>query len=361
MAQKAKASTQEHLDIEDVIDDFVVYKTGWVGLVLTTTAVNFDLLSEAEQDATIYAYGAFLNSLTFPVQIMIRSKKADITAYFSHLAEAEAGQTNPDIKKQIVKYRDFLQSIIQQKTVLDKSFYLIINFNPMEKGVKGIGLTPQKTKNKMQIVADAKNSLYPKRDHVMKQMSRLGLTVKQLTTKDLIELFYDIYNPAPTGTQRVILDSASYTVPIVEPAVEIPTSAPPQKPPTFDFTQTQAQASPTQTEPEGLRPVPPINTPVNPSPQIIESPNPLPPFPQQPAVKTPDVNPFPQAVLPKTDPPLQSAQVPPQIPTPISEGSVDNNQLEALRNLQEATAKAAQLINQSTTAAGPPLPGGIQK
>ena len=188
MAQKAKASTQEHLDIEDVIDDFVVYKTGWVGLVLTTTAVNFDLLSEAEQDATIYAYGAFLNSLTFPVQIMIRSKKADITAYFSHLAEAEAGQTNPDIKKQIVKYRDFLQSIIQQKTVLDKSFYLIINFNPMEKGVKGIGLTPQKTKNKMQIVADAKNSLYPKRDHVMKQMSRLGLTVKQLTTKDLIEI-----------------------------------------------------------------------------------------------------------------------------------------------------------------------------
>src|SRR3989344_6769906 len=182
---KPSASTQEHLDVEDIIDDLVILRTGWVALVMTTTAVNFDLLSEAEQDATIYAYGAFLNSLTFPVQIMIRSKKADITAYFSHLAEAESTQTNPDIKKQIVKYRDFLESIIQQKTVLDKSFYLIINFNPMEKGIKGIGLTPQKTKNKMQLISDAKNSLYPKRDHIIKQMSRLGLTVKQMTTKEL--------------------------------------------------------------------------------------------------------------------------------------------------------------------------------
>ena len=61
---KIKASTQEHLDVEDITDDLVIMKTGWVALVMTTTAINFDILSEAEQDATIYAYGAlFLSRL----------------------------------------------------------------------------------------------------------------------------------------------------------------------------------------------------------------------------------------------------------------------------------------------------------
>ena len=58
------ASTQEHLDIEDIREDLVILKSGWISMVLSTSSVNFDLLSEAEQDATIYAYAAFLNSLT---------------------------------------------------------------------------------------------------------------------------------------------------------------------------------------------------------------------------------------------------------------------------------------------------------
>jgi len=242
-AQKIKASTQEHLDIEDITEDFVILKTGWVAMVLSTTAVNFDILSEAEQDATIYAYGALLNSLTFPIQILIRSKRADITAYYQHLVEAEKNQQNPDLKRQIQKYMDFIQSTVQQKTILDKRFYLILSFSPIELGLSGIK-RPAKTSNKEQLVQDAKVALAPKREHLIKQTARLGLTTKQLTTKELIELFYDIYNPAPTGTQRVILDSASYQTPMVEPAVEVPTPAPNQPPPTY--TQEPSQQPPTQ-------------------------------------------------------------------------------------------------------------------
>lgn len=222
---KPTASTQEHLDIQDVADDLVILKTGWVALVMRTTAVNFDLLSEAEQDATIYAYGAFLNSLSFPVETLIRNKKADITAYFNILEEAEASQPNPDIKRQIQKYQDFLQSIVQQKTVLDKQFYLIINYSPLEGGFKGsFSRQPTQSRAKAQLVEAAKAALAPKRDHIIKQTARLGLSTRQLTTQELIELFYDIYNPAPTGTQRVILDTASYTTPIVEPAIENPST-----------------------------------------------------------------------------------------------------------------------------------------
>src|SRR3989344_7237600 len=222
---KPSASTQEHLDVEDIIDDLVILKTGWVALVMTTTAVNFDLLSEAEQDATIYAYGAFLNSLSFPVQTLIRNKKADITSYFHTLEEAEASQPNPDLKRQIQKYEDFLQSIVQQKTVLDKKFYLIVNYSPIEGGMKGaIKGTGTNNKSKVHLIEAAKAALAPKRDHVIKQTARLGLVTRQMITQELIELFYDIYNPAPTGTQRVLLDSASYTTPIVEPAIENPST-----------------------------------------------------------------------------------------------------------------------------------------
>ena len=224
---KAKASTQDHLDVDDIIEDLVILKSSWVALVMSTTAVNFDLLSEAEQDATIYAYGAFLNSLSFPIEILIRSKKADITAYFQSLEEAERIQPNPDLKLQIGKYKDFIQSTVQQKTVLDKKFYFVITFSPLELGLKGFRGKKSKTaKTKSQIITEAKNALFPKRDHVVAQTARLGLTTRQLTTQELIELFYDIYNPAPIGTQRVLLDTASYTTPIVEPAVEIPSPAP---------------------------------------------------------------------------------------------------------------------------------------
>ncbi len=224
---KVKASTQEHLDIDDITDDLVMMKSGWIAMVLSTTAVNFDILSEAEQDATIYAYGALLNSLTFPLQVLIRSKKADITAYYQHILDAEKNQPNPDLRLQIRKYREFIQSTVQQKTILDKRFYLIIHFSPLELGVKSLKNTNTKNaKNKAELVAEAKAALVPKREHLVKQTARLGLFTKQLNTQELIELFYDIYNPAPTGTQRVILDASSYTVPLVEPDLEVPSPAP---------------------------------------------------------------------------------------------------------------------------------------
>src|SRR3990167_564508 len=229
MANKTKASTQQHLDIDDIVENLVLLKTGNVAMIMITTAVNFDILSEAEQDATIYAYGALLNSLSFPTQILIRSKRADISAYFAHLNQSLTSQTNPDLKHQIQKYMEFIQATVQQRTVLDKKFYLIINFSTLELGIGGITKSKgTKSQNRAQLIADAKIGLGPKRDHLIKQTARLGLTTRQLTTKELIELFYDIYNPATTGTQKVIIDEGSYSVPIVEPAIEVPTPAPTQ-------------------------------------------------------------------------------------------------------------------------------------
>lgn len=311
---KATASTQAHLDIEDILDNMVILKTGWVALVMSTTAVNFDLLSEAEQDATIYAFGALLNSLSFPMQILIRSNKADITSYFQHLEEAERAQPNPDLKRQIQKYKDFIELTVQRKTVLDKKFYLIITFSPLEAGLKGFGKNPSKEKEKNAILSQAKAALAPRRDHVIKQIARLGLTAKQLTTQELIELFYDIYNPAPTGTQRVLLDTGSYTTPLVEPALEVPTPAPPK--PNIDVSShkienlVNQQVQPPQAPQQNIRPV------------------------QSSAQKPP-------ASTSSVEPQIQNPPPPP----PQSEPQISRSQSEALKSLQQATSSASEFLN----------------
>ena len=248
---------------------------------------------------------------------MVRSKKADITSYFASLEEAERTQPNPDLKRQIQKYEDFIKSTVQQKTVLDKRFYLIINFSPLERGLAGVGPKKAGAKSKAGLLADARNALIPKRDHVIKQTARLGLTTKQLTTQELIELFYDIYNPAPTGTQHVLLDPASYTTPIVEPAVEVPTPAPPP-PATVPIAQPPLVPSP---------PIPGLDLrPVAPQPQPMPAPIQTVPEPLRP-------------VAPQPQPPNQTLPA---------------HQADALKSLQEAAARASQFVSSRPAAQAMP-------
>ena len=205
-----RASTQAHLDIEDIKDDLVILKNGGACLVLATTAINFGLLSEKEQEATIYAYAALLNSLTFPLQIVIHSQRKDISAYLQLLEEAERKEPKKSIKEQILKYRKFVKETVQKNDVLDKKFYLIIPMSALELGVTK-KLTGRVDKN--YILKRAKVNLYPKRDHLLRQLNRLGLKGRQLTTQELIRLFFNIYNAAVEG--QPILESEQYQAPLV--------------------------------------------------------------------------------------------------------------------------------------------------
>lgn len=238
-----KASTQEHLDIEDIRDDVVILKDGSAVLVISTTAINFGLLSEREQDATIYAYAALLNSLTFSIQILIRSKKKDISGYLKLLTQAELRETKKKIRDQITKYKVFIQDIVAKNEVLDKKFFLIIPMSALEIGAtKAFGASVKRKTAlpfpKEYILEKAKSNLHPKRDHLLKLLSRLGLRGRQLTTQELIQLFYEIYNPE-AGTQPVG-QKAEYQAPIVQAAKVIS----PEKPQAV-----QAQASqPAQTD-----------------------------------------------------------------------------------------------------------------
>ncbi|MDP2874183.1 MAG: hypothetical protein Q8N84_02755 [bacterium] len=230
-AAKVTASTQAHLDILDVVDDLVLLKNGGAACVIQTTAVNFDLLSEREQDAMIGAFGNLLNSLSFPVQIIIRSKKMDITAYLERLNQVETEQPNPQLREKVVAYRNFIQELITKNEVLDKRFYIIVPYyssglpsssSPTSWLDNLLGRKQKRIRiDKRYLLDKAKIQINPKRDSLIKELSRVGIKSKQLNTQELVELFYEIYNPGGAPEQKPKLNPEEYTSPMVEPAVAI--------------------------------------------------------------------------------------------------------------------------------------------
>ena len=217
-----RASTQEHLEIEDIKEDIVILKDGSSCLVLATTAINFGLLSEKEQEATIYAYAALLNSLNFTIQIVVRSARKDISSYLALLEERESKEERKLIKDQIVKYRQFIQETVQKNNVLDKKFYIVIPMSSLELGVaksfkKNISRQKSLPFDKDYILQQAKINLYPKRDHLLRQLSRLGLKTRQLESQELIRLFFNVYNPE--SSTQPMAESSQYKTPLVKAAI----------------------------------------------------------------------------------------------------------------------------------------------
>ena len=201
------APSQKHLPIADIVDDLVMYKDGGAAIILETTSLNFGLLSEKEQQAVIAAYAALLNSLSFAIQIVVRSQRKDISNYMEYLDEASDKIQNPKLVEIMTSYKSFVSETIKKKNVLGKRFFIVIPFSSLELGVTKSALSIAKKGPlpypKAYAIKKAKVSLYPKRDHLIRQAGRLSIKLKQLSTSELIELFYDVYNPEmPTAKSK---------------------------------------------------------------------------------------------------------------------------------------------------------------
>src|SRR5690606_25690946 len=121
-----RQSTQDHLDIADIKDDLVVLKNGKVSLVIETTSLNFDLLDSKEQDAKIFSFAAFLNSIKFPIQIVIRTQRTDVAKYLKLLESYKRKVTSEAVTKQVQMYQEFINNLTESTQILDKHFYTVI-------------------------------------------------------------------------------------------------------------------------------------------------------------------------------------------------------------------------------------------
>lgn len=181
-----KATTQKFIEIVDVLDDVLILSGKRACLVLEITAANFTLMSKEEQDARIASYAALLNSLSFPIQIVIRSKKLDISNYLKLLESKENQTLNLSLKERIKEYRAFITDMVKVNSVLDKKFYIAIPYTFLEKPGADF-------------IASAKQSLHTKAEALKSQLSRLNIPAKPLRQEELIKLFYELYNEDKDG------------------------------------------------------------------------------------------------------------------------------------------------------------------
>lgn len=188
-------TSQQFIPIENVNKDLVFQKDGSVGIILSVSAVNFALLFETEQISIIDSFAGLLNSLSFPIQIVIYSKIMDVSSYLYTIDNALAKQTNPALRKMTISYRGFVERSIKDNNVLDKRFYICIKITSLELGL----LPPNEAEKTRKVIT----MLEPRRDHLIRQLDRLGLKAKQLTSEEIIKFFYEIYNP-PTMAPVVL-------------------------------------------------------------------------------------------------------------------------------------------------------------
>jgi hypothetical protein len=207
------STTQDFLPIAEIVDGIVIYKNGGAALIMESTSLNFSLLSEGEQRSVIAAYAGLLNSFKFPVQIVVRSEKKDISNYIKYLDEAGKKVKNPKLNQLMKGYREFILDAIKKKNVLSKSFYIVIPFTQYELGVAKSFITtfsPKKDSTipytKSYVIRKAKIALYPKRDHLTRQARRLGIVLKPLNNDELLRLFYSIHNPEPPVKEKGLFD-----------------------------------------------------------------------------------------------------------------------------------------------------------
>ncbi len=207
---KPGPSTEKYLDIAEIRDDLVLLKDGTVRAVLLVSSINFALKSGDEQEAIIQAYMTFLNSLEYPIQIVIQSRKMNIDAYMARLREQERKTENDLLHQQIVDYRAFVLELVELGQIMQKMFYVVLPYDPLTNKKKNFfirlseSLSPAAAaKLSKKQLADRVEQLSRRCELLQGQLNSMGLASARLDTQSLIELYYNVYNPDLQETEKL--------------------------------------------------------------------------------------------------------------------------------------------------------------
>ncbi|MDQ5949125.1 MAG: hypothetical protein QG589_251 [Patescibacteria group bacterium] len=202
MAVSSKA-TQEFVPIKDVRDGVVTLKDGGMRAVVLASSLNFSLKSEDERNAIVLQFQDFLNSLDFPIQISIESRRLDIRPYIALLEEQYKEQLNDLMKIQTREYIDFIKKFTETTNIMTKSFFVVVPYDPALINVKsGLGgnlfqkqTSSEALKQKESSFEENRTQLEQRVGVVEQGLVRCGIRVVRLGTEEVIELFYKYFNP----------------------------------------------------------------------------------------------------------------------------------------------------------------------
>ncbi len=204
------ASTQKYLPIAGIRNDCVILKDGTLRAVILCSSINFSLKSEKEQNAIIAGYIQFLNSLEWPIQIIIQSRKLNIDPYLENLSKIEKEQTNELLRIQTKEYINYVKELVQLGEIMTKKFFIVVPYNPLGDVRRSfferffeIFKAPSFIKMKREKFERYRAELFKRVDFIISGLAGLGINATPLDTQSLIELFYNIYNPVESVFQKI--------------------------------------------------------------------------------------------------------------------------------------------------------------
>ncbi len=333
---KGKAvSSQRYLDIAQIRDGVMVMRDGSLRVVILVNAINFALKSDDEQNAIIYAYQGFLNSFSFPIQIIMQSRQLDLANYIKKLEDRLAETTNELVQIQITDYIEFIGRLIQIANIMDKKFYVVIPFRPPVTYQRGIIDKLFKPSNRLEVKMSPaefksyRQELLERAKIIMSGLGGMGLRTALLGTQETIELLYNTYNPEEATKER-LAEFETITGAYVHPpktAGKNPESGIPASPaggqnPESTSAQTGEAAQPIATNPlanvapTASEPAAPVEAAVTPVPvetaPVAQTPT-IPPAPTVSVASQPVSVPVTQQAAPT--PIAPEAQIPANTPT----------------------------------------------
>ena len=230
-APKNPNSTQNTLMFQEIRDNLLIMGDGTYRSIVAAQSVNFDLMSEREREGIEYSYQQFLNSLTFPIQIYIRSQSVDIGPYLDKLEQIRTNQDNMLLGVLMDDYIQFIDALSQEANIMDKSFFVIIPYalgdekaqlgrdSDTTKGLLTGLFMPAKRHQHIKVPADQYNRVKDEMSRrivaVIDGLSQVGVHAVQLKTKEIGELMYNVYNP-DTATRQPLGDFRNYTATAVQ-------------------------------------------------------------------------------------------------------------------------------------------------
>lgn len=218
-------STQNNLHIAEIRDGIVIMNDGSFRSVVMFKSINFDLMSPAERESVEFAYQSFLNSLYFPIQIFVRSEKVDMQPYLEKLEKIRNEHDNMLLAILMDDYLNYIDQLSAQTNIMDKHFYVVIPYFPNEAEANIIGGRRKNhssqrknlvegifnifTKSSTHLLIDeakleeAKTELRNRVQAVLSGLLQSGVQGLPLDTQELIELYYDAYNPDTATRQHL--------------------------------------------------------------------------------------------------------------------------------------------------------------
>ncbi|MBI2013462.1 MAG: ATP-binding protein [Candidatus Colwellbacteria bacterium] len=206
MPKEDAGRTQQFVDINSIKDGIVVLKNGGLRRIILVDGVNFDLKSDEEQTLITYGYQNFLNSLDFEIQINIHSRKLNIESYLQRLEERKNKEENELLRTQINEYIAFIRSFVGENAVMTKSFFIVVPYNPIAIPTAKSKVKTEETEAKIDPVR--REQLNQRADQVVSGLRRIGLRAVALEDAELLELYYNFYNPSTTERHEIQPKSA---------------------------------------------------------------------------------------------------------------------------------------------------------